>query len=310
MYLCSVGVATPENSISNNFLEELGIKASRLSSSLGIEKRFSCLPEAYLQETRNEDPRKAQAHASITPSELGEMAARRALLKAGVEAQELSLLLAGTATPLETCPSEAQRIGSLLGVKIPAFDIVAGSLDIPTQLKFLKSWKGEKKKGYALCVSTNLMTQRIHYHQNQCEAASLFGDAACAVLISFESGTFKIDDVLLETAGNNSYALELDIFAPLQFSEEVFLAEIEKDASSKEFLNAENIIDAGFLALSQAGNETVQKTPLRNAFCMGSSFGDLLDQSLEGLAADESRTLYFPGLGAGRAFLSLQRGEA
>ena len=122
--------------------------------------------------------------ALATPTSLATAASRQALERANITPEQIGLILADTATPYQTCPSEAQRLGSALRVKIPAYDVVAGAASLPLYLEMLASWKPERVPDYVLCVSTNTFSQHVAYGGASALSAYLYGDAASAFVLS------------------------------------------------------------------------------------------------------------------------------
>ena len=115
--------------------------------------------------------------------------------------EQVGLIIADTATPYQTCPSEAQRIGGALAIKVPAYDIVAGSASLPLYVEMLSSWKPERLPDYILCVSTNTLSQHVSF-SGAALPAYLYGDAASAFVLSpRHAGKFKIVDSYIERRG-------------------------------------------------------------------------------------------------------------
>lgn len=123
----------------------------------------------------------------MASSEMAEPAARQALERAGVKAEELDLIVVGTVTPDLRLPSCACLLQAKLGAKNAAcFDVVAacaGSLYALTVVdKFIRS--GACKK--ALVIGVETMTSITNWHdRNTCV---LFGDAAGAMVIEASEG--------------------------------------------------------------------------------------------------------------------------
>jgi 3-oxoacyl-[acyl-carrier-protein] synthase III len=101
------------------------------------------------------------------------------------------MALADTATPYQTCPSEAQRIIGEFGVKLPAYDSVGGAAALLQALSTIGAWNQERIPEYLLYVSTNTPSQQVSYcakslhgkSPHSC-AATVIGDAAVALLLS------------------------------------------------------------------------------------------------------------------------------
>jgi len=180
----SAGFAYPPHTISNDLI--LGLQGRHAHSGT-LEKsaprnRYSVLDPNYLERTANRDLWEARKFLSMTNSELGAAAARMALTRAGIEIDQVGLLLGDTISPFETCPAEATRIGQLLNLKAPAYDLTGLFLAPALFLQSLAARKQDRLPDYILCVSTNTPTHYIRFDQG--DPAYYFGDGAGAVVLS------------------------------------------------------------------------------------------------------------------------------
>ncbi len=187
MFIIGVGAATPTTELSEQFLASIGLtlggEGRALLSRSGVAGRRVSLPLEYIKEKRNRDVLEGRAVATVSPTALATQAATQALSRAGISIEQVGLIIADTATPYQTCPSEAQRIAGALGIKIPAYDIIAGSAALPFYIELLSSWKADRVPDYVLCISTNTPSQHVLYSDDAL-AAHLYGDAAAAFVIS------------------------------------------------------------------------------------------------------------------------------
>ena len=187
MFILGAGAAYPGGELTDDFLASLGVSPSAADRAalarFGVRSRRSVLPHAYLSSTKNSDVVEARKVSSDSPTSLAVAAAHQALAQAGITPDQLGLIIADCATPYQTCPSEAQRIGGALKLKVPAYDVTAGIGALALSLDMLSSWKPERMPDYVLCISTNTPTELVSYAGSPL-AAALFGDAASAVLIS------------------------------------------------------------------------------------------------------------------------------
>jgi len=190
--LLGVGHAYPEAKLSNGELEILsGVEGSSYGVESGVASRRTTLAWEYLKTTRNSDVTQAVHVASESPTDLAERAATLAVERAGISFDEIGLILGASATPLQTTPSEAQRLGARLDLKIPAYDLYGGGGDIALQLATLGAWKPAKVPKYVLCFSSNTPTQRVDYSKGI--EGYLFGDGAAAVVVSVaQPGRFEV----------------------------------------------------------------------------------------------------------------------
>jgi len=205
MFILGVGAAHPEVEVTDELLASMGLvpnaQEAQLLSRFGVKTRRTSLPQDYITTTKNREVLEGRSAALASPTSLAVAASRQALERAGITTEQVGLILADTATPYQTCPSEAQRLGGALGIKIPAYDIVAGSASLPLYLEMLSSWKPERIPDYVLCVSTNTLSQHVAY-SGSAVPAHLYGDAASAFVVSpRHAGKFKVVDSYLERRG-------------------------------------------------------------------------------------------------------------
>lgn len=190
MIVVSAGVAFPESSI---VCEEFSQVTSTSSNSnnlrvrCGVEQVRVSLPPEYIEEDGNQDVLKAWQIATTSPTDLGVKAVQNALDRAGVSIEDVGLLLADTATPRQTCPSEAQRIVNGFGIKIPAFDIVGALGAVPLLLSTCHKRTSAPSDKLIVVVSANTPSQQVHYGAGG-EERSLLGDGAVAFVLSVHNG--------------------------------------------------------------------------------------------------------------------------
>ena len=193
--ILGAAVAYPEQEITNDFLAELGFaqEAEAVSSTHGINGRRTSLSLDYIKDTRNVDTWHAHKNCTQMPAQLGAHAVSEALACAGIEQSELGLIIADCAVPIETCPSEAQRIAKELGIKVPAFDVTAGGATLTMHLDSLARWMNGSCPKYVASVSVATMTHAVDYRKGI--DAAFWGDAASAVIVSMEHpGAYEVSD--------------------------------------------------------------------------------------------------------------------
>jgi 3-oxoacyl-[acyl-carrier-protein] synthase-3 len=205
MFILGIGAAHPDVEITDEVLVSFGImptdQEARSLARFGVRSRRASLPLEYIKDTKNNEVLEGRPLALATPTSLAVAASRQALERAGITPDKVGLILADTATPYQTCPSEAQRLGCALGVKIPAYDVVVGAASLPLYLEMLSSWKPERIPDYVLCVSTNTFSQHVAYGGSSALPAYLYGDAASAFVISPRHvGKMKITSSFVESS--------------------------------------------------------------------------------------------------------------
>lgn len=163
--LIGTGSCLPGNPVSNNDLAARGIETNDewIVSRTGIRSRYLAEP-------------------GTTSSELGLVAAQRALEMAGVVASELDLIIVATSTPDFIFPSTACLIQGKLGNKgAAAFDVQAVCSGFAYALgiadKFIRS--GSHKK--ALVIGAEVFSRILDWSDRG--TCVLFGDGAGAVVL-------------------------------------------------------------------------------------------------------------------------------
>ncbi len=163
--LIGTGSCLPGNPVSNSDLAARGIDTNDewIVSRTGIRSRYLAEP-------------------GTTSSELGLVAAQRALEMAGVSASELDLIIVATSTPDFIFPSTACLIQGKLGNKGAAtFDVQAVCAGFTYALgiaeKFIRS--GSHKK--ALVIGAEVFSRILDWSDRG--TCVLFGDGAGAVIL-------------------------------------------------------------------------------------------------------------------------------
>lgn len=215
LHILGMGCCHPEVEINNQFLEDLqvGTTAQWIVEKIGILTRRSTLPLDYIRETRNQDPRLAREVASMTPTEMGVDAARKAIASAGIKPSQVGMVICNCCTPNQTAPSEAQRIAHALGIRSQAFDVFTACPAFALHVDFVNNFRDEAVPEYVLCVSTAALTQNVNY--NDRSDGAIWGDGAAAWILSskhegrlsvldsfFNADPTRCDAVVVENYGH------------------------------------------------------------------------------------------------------------
>jgi len=184
LYLHSIGHFHPENVLDNQFLESLdiGVDSAWIAERVGIERRRTVLPLDYIRATRNRDPREANECALRSNHETGVLAARCALLRAGLEAGDIGMVISGSCSPQSSLPAEACGIAARLGIPAVAFDLNAGCASLAAQLHFLSQLDEAGMPDFVLLVSPENNTRIVDYSDRR--VAVLWGDGTTAAIVS------------------------------------------------------------------------------------------------------------------------------
>lgn len=133
-------------------------------------------------------------------SDMGLLAAKKALAQANMEPSEIDLIITMTMTPDYLTPSTAAVIQAKLGMdKVAAFDVSAACSGFVYGLSVAKAYieSGMAKK--ILLVATEKMSPFIDYtDRNTCV---LFGDGAAAAIITGQGEGFIIETINLGADG-------------------------------------------------------------------------------------------------------------
>ncbi|WP_377211870.1 3-oxoacyl-ACP synthase III family protein [Pseudahrensia aquimaris] len=157
--------------------------------------------------------------------DLGVAAAKTAISKAGIDAQDIDLIISACAVPFQPIPATApaiQRALSITDGTCFATDINCTCLGFPAALEFANGLIGAYSK--ILIVSSELASRGLPW-KTQPDVAGLFGDgAAAAVLTSapskklfaarFETHASAYDNCSLAAGGTRfDFAKQPDMFA-------------------------------------------------------------------------------------------------
>jgi 3-oxoacyl-[acyl-carrier-protein] synthase-3 len=184
LQLHGLGHFHPETEITNGFLESLDIGTSDawILERVGIRSRRTVLPLDYIRQTLNRDTRAAQEASTHSNGEMGARAAEIALARAGIDREDVGMVVAGTSAPGTASPAEACNVASTLGLDVPAFDVHSACTSFLALLYVLAIARPEELPAFVLVVAAESMTPTIDY--SDCATAVLFGDAAAAAVVS------------------------------------------------------------------------------------------------------------------------------
>ncbi len=158
------GSYVPATVVTNRQLElEYGFEAGWIEQRSGIlERRYAAADEAT--------------------SDLCVEAARRAMVDAGVRNDEVDLLVVGTFTPDQACPSTACLVQDRLGLDAPAFDVQAACSGFVYALVTAAQYVATGNSRLALVIGGDVNSRIVDPRDRG--TAPLFGDGAGAVLLA------------------------------------------------------------------------------------------------------------------------------
>jgi len=184
LYIHGIGHFHPENVIDNAFLEalDIGTNPQWIMERVGIEERRTVLPLEYIRRTGNADPRAAHEASVYTNAQTAARAARMALERAGLEASDIGMVVAGGCSPQFLIPAEACIVAAELGIEAPALDFNSACSSFLAHLHFLERMQPESLPEFILTVNVENTTRTVDYRDRS--TAVLWGDGTAAAVVS------------------------------------------------------------------------------------------------------------------------------
>jgi 3-oxoacyl-[acyl-carrier-protein] synthase-3 len=225
-FIAGVGGYLPEKIISNDDLAKtLDTSDEWIKSRSGIEQRHIA------------------ADSQLT-SDLGAMAAKDALIDAGLEAKDIDLVIVGTTTPDYIFPATAAIIQHKLGIPpCCSFDVQAVCSGFLYALMTADMYIRQGQAKNALVIGAETLSRIVDW--NDRSTCVLFGDGAGAFVLkaveddatSYIVGTKLFADGQFREALHTEGGASLGHFGPLKMNgKEVFKHAVNNMASSIEAL--------------------------------------------------------------------------
>jgi 3-oxoacyl-[acyl-carrier-protein] synthase-3 len=258
-----------------------------------------------------------------TTSDMGIIAAKRALEAAGMDTSAIDGIVVGTSTPDSTMPSVAAKIQTALGIKGPAVDVVAACTGFVYALATAQGWLQMGLCNHVLVLGAESMSRIMDWSDRS--TCILFGDGAGAVILSKEQGTergihaikLQADGQLaglLGTKGGVSSTQTAGLF--FMHGQEVFKHGVEKMAAiTRETVAAagKNLSDVDWLIAHQANGRMIRmigkQLGIAEEKCVitvghhgntsAASIPLALDEAVRNGNVREGNLLALPALGAG-----------
>ncbi|MCB0319840.1 MAG: hypothetical protein KDD60_02875 [Bdellovibrionales bacterium] len=228
LFLTSMGFSLPSASLDTTRFSNDGDEGDVAAYS--SHSRRTAIQSGYIEETRNREPYEVLPNLTTSPTQLAAEAARLALAQANVSEGELGLLIGSTSTPLQTIPTESQRVGKELEVRIPAFDIYGGGADFALHLETLLAWRRDRIPDYTLSISTQIPSSRLDYSSGM--ERHFFGDGAGVALLSPLSGEYRVvaAKTVMDTTRATAFSIDLygHLHCSFEIEEMVFLPQLQK----------------------------------------------------------------------------------
>lgn len=168
--IIGLGKALPKLRVKNDDLKQyIDTSDEWIKSRTGIEARFFCKDQESL-------------------TDLGVLAARRAIKDAGIHPDQIGLVIFATCTTDYMVPSMACAVQELVGIPggIPAFDINAACSGFVYGLQLVNALMKEGnacmgQKPYALLIGGEQLSKMLDFSERS--VSVLFGDGAAAAVI-------------------------------------------------------------------------------------------------------------------------------
>lgn len=145
-----------------------------------LNEKYGCDPNWILQRTGILERR--HAPPEMATSDMCTEAARRAIRAAGIDPQQVDLLVLGTFSPDYHCPSTACLVQDRLGLDCPAFDAAAACAGFMYALITAAQFVATGNAKYALAIGGDLNSRIVNPADQR--TFPLFGDGAGAVLLT------------------------------------------------------------------------------------------------------------------------------
>lgn len=164
--IVGTGRAVPGRCVSSAELDQLhGFETGYFQSVTGVETRF--------------------AYGDEDQIEVGRQAAVRALDAAGLQPDEIDMIICASAVPYQPIPATAPAIQRALGIgdgRCFATDVNSTCLGFPVALHFASGLLAAGAYRHILIVSTEIASRALPWDQEPA-VAGLFGDGAAAAII-------------------------------------------------------------------------------------------------------------------------------
>ena len=149
------------------------------------------------------------ADSTETTASLATEACRRALEAAGMEANEIGLIVLATATPDQTFPSSATKVQAALGINdCIAFDVHAVCTGFLYALSVADSMLRSGAATNALVIGSETFSRILDWEDRG--TCVLFGDGAGALVLKAEDGARGILATRLHADGRHNELLYVD----------------------------------------------------------------------------------------------------
>jgi len=178
----------------------------RVMTNADFEKIVDTSDEWIVTRTGIKERRIASEEQST--SDMGVLAARRALDDAGLSIDDIDLILVATMTPDYLCPSVSTILQRKLGAKmVGAVDISAACCGYVYGISIAKAYVEAGMYRNVLFVTSEKMSAIVDYKDRR--TCVVFGDGAAAMVVSCQAAKFSIDAVCLGADGQQGSLMQV-----------------------------------------------------------------------------------------------------
>ena len=238
--IIGVGMYAPEKVLTNAELAgTLNTTAEWIETMSGIRERHIAAP-------------------SQAASDLGLVAAQRALARAGVSPDEVDLIIVSTSTPDMQFPSTACIIQERLGIKnIPAFDLTAVCSGFVYALTVGAQFIANEFSRTVLVIGTEAVSRVINWSEK--ETCMLIGDGAGAVVLRQVPAGYGVLSAKLGADGSGANFM----MVPAGGSRKPATAEVIEKKMNKIQMNGQEVFK---FAMKKLPEVTEQALKLANLY--------------------------------------------
>lgn len=193
------------------------------------------------------------------PSDLAYNAAIEAIEDAGIDKNDIDLIIVATSSPDRISPSTAIIMAKRLDIKKPAFDINAVCTGFVYGLQMASTLINTKQYKNILLIGADAYSRITDWNRRDCV---FFGDGAGAVILSEVEGGWMSTDLYGDANGKEAFTchhsgkFQMDGKAVYDFGTSVLPSTIK---SSLEKLNISND-DVNWIVPHQPGHRVLLKT--------------------------------------------------
>jgi 3-oxoacyl-[acyl-carrier-protein] synthase III len=211
-----IGMAShhPTETIDNQFIEDLDIGTNRqwIEEKIGVMTRVTTLNAHYIRVTKNKNPQEAARIGTMNSSQLGIIAAKKAIQAAGLKPENIGMCIVNSCYPSYTMPSMAAGIAKEVGVSGDCFDVASACPAFAIHLDFLNRYRPECLPDYILCIAASSVTHCVDY--NDRSDGAIWGDGAAAWIVAPRAkGRLCVEYTSFDADPTRSQAVVVDRYA-------------------------------------------------------------------------------------------------